>query len=259
MPDFETVRYETRGPVALVALNRPDKLNAFNARMREELPRAFAAAEDDAAVRAVVLAGEGRAFCAGADLAEATVGPEVTKVLMEGFKPSLDAIAASKKPYVAAINGACAGIGASYALMCDLAVMEEDAYLYQAFAAIGLIPDGGAHWHMAQALGLKRAYAAIVEAEKLSAAECAASGLVNRVVAPGTARAEALAWAEKLAQGAPRTLAHAKTVLRRAASGTWEETFELEARLQADCAASRDAANAVAAFFRKEKPVFTGD
>lgn len=259
MAAYETVLIERRGPVALVALNRPDKLNAFNVKLREELPSAFAELEADDDVRVVVLAGEGRAFSAGADLSEAIMGAGVEDVLMNGFKPSLDAIARSGKPWISAIQGACAGIGAAYALTCDLAVMEEDAYVYQAFAAIGLIPDGGNHWHMVQALGYKRAYAAIVGAEKLPAADCAAAGLVNRVVPTGRARDEALAWAAQLAEGAPRTLRHAKAVLRRAVAGTLDDTYAEEARLQADCAVSKDAANAVASFFRKEKPVFTGE
>ncbi|MEM1315139.1 MAG: enoyl-CoA hydratase/isomerase family protein [Pseudomonadota bacterium] len=259
MAAYDTVLIERHGPVALVALNRPDKLNAISAQLRDELPAAFAELEADETVRVVVLAGEGRAFSAGVDLSEGATGAGVEDVLMKGFKPSLDAIARSGKPWISAIQGACAGVGAAYALACDLAVMEEDAYVYQAFAAIGLIPDGGNHWHMVQALGYKRAYAAIVGAEKLPAADCAAAGLVNRVVPTGQARKAALAWAAELAQGAPRTLRHAKTVLRQAVTATLDDTYAEEARLQADCALSKDAENAIASFFRKEKPVFTGE
>ncbi|MFO7854519.1 MAG: enoyl-CoA hydratase-related protein [Paracoccaceae bacterium] len=255
---YETVLVERHGKVAVIAMNRPDKLNAFDGRLCRELAEAMAEVEIDDSVRAVVLAGEGRAFSAGADLSDASLGPDVTEKLMTVFKPSLDAIAASDKPYVAAIQGACAGIGAAYAQNCDLAVMEEDAYLYQAFAAIGLIPDGGNHWHLLRALGYKRAYAAIVGAEKLPASDCAAAGIVNRVVPAGAARAAALDWAAQLAEGAPRTLRHAKRILRAAATQSLEESYALEAELQADCSTSEDAKNAIAAFFRKEKPVFTG-
>lgn len=255
---YDTVKLERHGAVALVAMNRPDSLNAFNRQLCEDLAAAFAEAEADASVRVVVLAGEGRAFSAGADLKESRLDTSVTDLLMTQFKPSLDAIAGSAKPYVAAVQGACAGIGAAYAQACDLAVMEEDAYLYQAFAAIGLIPDGGNHWHLVRALGYKRAYAAIVGAEKLPAADCLAAGIVNRVVPPGEARAAALAWAAQLAQGAPRTLRHAKTILRAAVTQTLDENYRLEAELQADCASSQDAANAIRAFLNKEKPVFTG-
>lgn len=258
MSEFSQLDYSLDGPVAVIALNRPDALNAFSRVLRNEIADAFRKAEADAAARAVVLTGEGRGFSSGADLKEGGLGEDVTDILMKEYKPGLDAIASSAKPYIAAINGPCAGIGAAYALTCDLAVMEEDAYIYQAFAAIGLIPDGGNHWHMVQALGYKRAYAAIVGAEKLPAADCLAAGMVNRVVPTGQARAEAVAWGKKLAEGAPRTLSHAKRVLRLAVSGTLEETIALESELQRDCTTSGDAANAVKAFLNKEKPVFTG-
>ena len=257
-PEFATVLYHVDGAVAVVSLNRPDSLNAIDSGLRRDLPAAFAAAEADPAVRVVVLAGEGRAFCAGADLKDSKLGADVTAMLMDEYKPSIDAIAASAKPYIAAIHGACAGIGAAYAMNCDLAVMEDDAYVYQAFAAIGLIPDGGNHWHLVRALGYKRAYAAIVGAEKLPAADCLAAGMVNRVVPAGGARAAALDWAAALAQGAPRTMRHAKTVLRAAQTQSLDDNYRLEAELQADCAQSEDAANAIKAFLQKKKPVFTG-
>ena len=254
----DSLLIDRQGPVAVVSFNRPDRLNAFDSVLRTELPGALAQIESDDSVRVVIITREGRAFSAGADLKDTPLAAEVQDVLMRDFKPSLDAIAQSAKPYIAAIHGACAGIGAAYALTCDLAVMEEDAYIYQAFAAIGLIPDGGCHWHLARALGYKRAYAAIIGAEKIPAADCLAAGMVNRVVAPGEARAEALRWAAEIAQGAPRTLRHAKTVLRAAMTETLEQSFAREAALQADCATSADAANAIKSFFAKEKPVFTG-
>jgi 2-(1,2-epoxy-1,2-dihydrophenyl)acetyl-CoA isomerase len=258
MTAYETVNYSVDGPVALIALNRPDSLNAIDAGLRRDLLAAIREANADAAVRVVVLTGEGRAFCSGADLRSGGVGGDVTRMLMDEYKPALDALMGADKPYVAAIQGACAGVGAGFAQACDLAVMEEDAYLYQAFAAIGLIPDGGNHWHLVQALGYKRAYAAIVEPPRITAQECLAAGIVNRVVPTGTAREEALAWAKRLAEVAPRTLRHAKRVLRAAQTGDRDENYRMEADLQADCAGSEDTRNAVAAFFRKEKPVFTG-
>ena len=258
MSAFETINYATDGAVALVAMNRPDSLNAIDAGLRRDLRAAVEAAAADAAVRAVVLTGEGRAFCSGADLRGGVSGDEVTKMLMEEFKPSIDGILHSTKPWIAAIEGACAGVGAAYAQACDLAVMAEDAYLYQVFAAIGLIPDGGNHWMLLKALGRKRAYEIIVEAPRVPAQECLAAGIVNRVVPSGAAREEALAWAHRLAKGAPRTLRYAKQVLRTAAASDFDAAYRLEAELQALCADSEDTRNAVAAFFRKEKPVFTG-
>ena len=256
---LESVTYQVDGPVALIAFNRPDSLNAIEATIRRDFMAAAEAAEADPAVRAVVLAGEGRGFCAGADLRDAAVGEDVRGLLLQGYKPTLDFIAASGKPWIAAIHGACAGIGASYAMQCDLAVMEESAYMYEAFAAIGLVPDGGAHWHLVRALGYKRAYAAIVGAEKIPASVCETAGLVNRVVPEGEARAAAMAMAAQLAQGAPRTLRHAKSILRAAQAEGFDANYEREADAQADCSNSKDARNAIAAFFAKKKPVFTGE
>lgn len=257
--EYESVLYRVEGAVALIAFNRPDSLNAIEATIRRDFMAAAQAAEADGAVRAVVLAGEGRGFCAGADLRDAAVGQDVRGLLMQGYKPTLDFIAQSSKPWIAAIHGACAGIGASYAMQCDLAVMEENAYMYEAFAAIGLVPDGGAHWHLVRALGYKRAYAAIVGAEKIPAADCATAGLVNQVVPEGEARAAAMAMAATLAEGAPRTLRHAKAILRAAQAEGFDENYQREADAQADCATSKDAMNAIAAFFAKKKPVFTGE
>lgn len=256
---FAALLYRVEGPVALIALNRPDSLNAMTAAMQAEIVAAAALAEADPAVRAVVLAGEGRGFCAGADLRDVTAAGDVETLLLSAYKPALDAIAASAKPWIAAVQGPCAGIGASFLMRCDLAVMEETAYLYEAFAAIGLIPDGGAHWHLLRALGAKRAYAAIVGAEKLSAEDCLAAGIVNRLAPEGAARDAAMAWAAQLAQGAPRTLKHAKAMLRLAAENGYDASYAHESALQADCAASGDARDAVEAFFQKRKPVFTGD
>jgi 2-(1,2-epoxy-1,2-dihydrophenyl)acetyl-CoA isomerase len=256
--EFDCILYETHGKVALVALNRPDKLNAFNPTQRDELAVALQKADDDDAVRAIVLAGEGRAFSAGADLSGASVGRDTQKTLMEGFKPSVDAILHAKKPVIGVANGACAGVGASYIMACDLAVMEADAYMYQAFAAIGLIPDGGAHWHLVRALGRKRAYELIISAGRLTAEEALAAGLVNRIVGNGEGRKAAMDWAAEVAEGAPRTLRYAKQTLLAASHQSHDETYALEAELQNICSHSEDNANAVKAFFAKEKPVFTG-
>ncbi len=256
---MSVVLTETRGAVALISLNRPDRLNSFNTELREALLVALKAADADDAVRAIVLAGEGRAFSAGADLKDAKPGRDVRANLMDEYKPLVGAVTGAKKPVIAAVNGAAAGIGSAFVMACDLAVMEEDAYFYLAFANIGLIPDGGAHWRLLRALGHKRAYELIVTAGRLTAPEALASGLCNKVVPNGQARSAALDWAEKLAQGAPRTLRYAKEVLTAAADDSFEQSFAREAELQAKCVGSKDNANAVAAFFRKEKPVFTGE
>ena len=258
MTEYQTVLSQKSGAVALVAMNRPDALNAFDATLRQELAAALQEAHADPEIRVIVLAAEGRAFCAGADLKAAKPGRDTQLALMTEYKPVLDAIVKGPKPVIVAAQGACAGIGGSLVMAADLAVMEEDAYIYLAFANIGLIPDGGAHWMLKQAIGAKKAYEMIVSGGRMTAAQAEAAGLTNRVVAKGEARAAAMEWAGKLAQGAPRTQRYAKLVLAAADTQSFDESYAYEAALQGMCAGSQDNADAVAAFLRKEKPVFTG-
>ena len=160
MSNYDTVQIERKGSVALVSLNRPDSLNAFNAAQRADLRRAVREVNDDPAVLAVVLTGTGRAFCAGADLLETAENPgdfRVEDQLNGEYKPILLEMNRAGKPWIAAVNGAAAGIGSAFAMNCDLVVMAENAYIYQAFAAIGLVPDGGVTWHLVRTLGRHRA------------------------------------------------------------------------------------------------------
>ena len=151
MSALETVTIERHDQVALVSLNRPDSLNAFSAELRRDLAAAVNEVNADDGIRVVVLTGIGRAFSAGADLMEVQGDDfDVRSQLNNEYKPVLMAISESSKPWISAVNGAAAGIGSAFAMVCDLTVMAEDAFIYQAFAAIGLVPDGGATWHLAR-------------------------------------------------------------------------------------------------------------
>ncbi len=258
MSDFATVRYELHGAVALITLHRPDVLNAFDTQQRADLLAAAQRAETDPAVRVVVLTGAGRAFCAGADLADATLDDGIGALIEREYRPSLLAIRESTKPWIAAVNGAAAGIGGSYAMSCDLVVMAENAYIYQAFIAIALIPDGGATWHLVRQLGPRRAFEMIAEGEKMPAATCVEMGLANRVVPAGEVLENALAWAQKLADKAPLALRYSKQALREAMERSLPEMISVEGALQDLAGASEDAKEGVTAFLEKRKPVFTG-
>jgi len=259
MANYETVTVARHDQVALVTLNRPDSLNAFNAALRRDLLQAVLEVNADDSVRVVVLAGAGRAFCAGADLAEVAGDDfDVEHQLNHEYKPVLMAITDAPKPWISAVNGAAAGVGSSFAMVCDLTVMAENAYIYQAFAAISLVPDGGATWHLARTLGRKRAYELIVSGEKLPAARCQALGLCNRVVPADVLLAEALQWAQELAGKAPLALRHAKAALNFAMEQPVADTITEEARLQAICIASADASEGVSAFVEKRAPVWQG-
>jgi 2-(1,2-epoxy-1,2-dihydrophenyl)acetyl-CoA isomerase len=259
MANYETVTVARHDQVALVTLNRPESLNAFNAALRRDLLQAVLEVNADDSIRVVVLAGAGRAFCAGADLSEVAGDDfDVEHQLNNEYKPVLMAITDSPKPWISAVNGAAAGVGSSFAMVCDLTVMAENAYIYQAFAAISLVPDGGATWHLARTLGRKRAYELIVSGEKLPAARCQELGLCNRVVPADALLDSALQWAQELAGKAPLALRHAKAALNFAMEQSVADTITEEARLQAICIASADASEGVSAFVEKRAPVWQG-
>lgn len=258
MTDTATVLFERREAVALITLNRPAMLNAFDAAMRRDIRAAIDEVNRDASVRAVVLTGAGRAFSAGADLAEGASAATVEQVLLEEYKPAIMAIARSPKPWIAAVNGAAAGIGSSFAMACDLVLMAENAYLYQAFMAIALIPDGGATWQLARQLGPKRAFEMIVDGEKMRASRCVELGLANRVVAPEALLQEALAWAGSLSRKAPLALRYSKEALAEAMQRDLSAMIDHEAALQALALRSKDAEEGVRAFLEKRPAVFSG-
>ncbi len=247
------------GATALIKLNRPDVLNAFDAGMRNALRDALRAAGADAGVRAVVLTGEGRLFSAGADLkAGLPDAAQAHSQLLEEYGPALTAIAEMPKPVIAALDGPAVGIGLAYALICDLRVMAESAYLQAPFLDIGLLPDGGLTWLLPRSLGYARAYEFVAESQKLDSAQCLALGLVNRVVADGTAIAEALDWADALAQRPALALAATKKAMRAASGSTYAQTLVTEAELQGPLVESRDCAEGIAAFIEKRPPKFSG-
>ena len=256
---YQFINYSVKNRVARIALNSPATLNAINHQMRIELMDVVELIEKDDDVRIVILTGEGRAFCAGADLTEG-LGEHDTFVeqCAAEYTPWLMGIHDSKKLYIAAANGACAGIGSAVVLNCDLIVMAEDAYLYQAFSAIGLMPDGGATVLLLENLGYQRALEMAVDAGKLSAQQCLEYGIVNKVVASDKLLLETQVWAEKLAAGAPLAQASAKQLMRKAAQMSYAEVVDEEARLQTKLIQSDDAAIGTKAFFAKEKPQFTG-
>jgi 2-(1,2-epoxy-1,2-dihydrophenyl)acetyl-CoA isomerase len=256
------VLYEQREAVALVTLNRPETLNAFNQAMRLELVAALGRAAAEPAVAAVVLAASGRAFSSGADLKsmrpEDVDGAEVRRQLEDEYGAGLSAMVAMDKPVIAAVEGLVAGIGCAYMLASDLVVMGEDAFFTLPFHNIGLIPDGGISWLLERQIGARRAFELAVECERVPAARCLELGLVNRIVAHGEATTAALQWAARLAQRAPLALLHTKRMLRSAAGLDFDRFRAAEAAAQAQCADSEDFREGVAAFLQKRTPRFRG-
>jgi 2-(1,2-epoxy-1,2-dihydrophenyl)acetyl-CoA isomerase len=259
MTIHQSILIEREGPVAMVSFNRPDNLNAIEGSIRGELPAAIKAVNEDPNIRVVILTGVGRAFCAGADLTEALPeGVSFEDGLNEQYKPALMAISHASKPWISAVNGAAAGIGSAFAMACDLTLMAEDAYLYQAFAAIGLIPDGGATWHLARTVGRKKAFELVAFGEKLKASDCLQLGLCNQVVPADKLIDQAKTMAKVLASKAPLSLRYAKEAINAAMSHDLPSTISIEARLQEICANSEDAKEGGLAFLQKRAAVFTG-
>lgn len=261
MSEYETLEISRDGAVMTIALNRPEKMNTFNTVLRREIARAAIEADLDKSVRAVILTGNGRAFSAGADLSDGdgmADGKAVESDLNFEYKPGVLAIHNSSKPWIAVINGPCAGIAYSYAMACDLACMGESSYLYQPFSAIGLVPDGGATWLIPRLVGTKRAYELMALGEKLSAQKAMTMGMVNRVFPDETLRENGLAYAQEVAERSPLALSYTKSAVNFGQTHNLDETISKEAALQSICIDSEDAKNAVLAFFNKQKPVWSG-
>lgn len=260
--EFSKIRYEMIGAVARITLADPGTLNAATPDMAEELMHAFARAESEA--RALLLTGEGRGFCSGANLSGKSVTPDTAAALDLGagleshYNPLVSRMRDLAIPIVTGVNGAAAGIGCSFALMGDLIVAAESAYFLQAFRRIALVPDGGATYLLTRAIGRARAMEMMLLGEKLPAAKALEWGLINRLVADEALAGEALALAENLSQGPTRTLA----LMRRAAwaglDADWAEQLHCERTLQREAGASEDFSEGLSAFFGKRPPQFAG-
>jgi 2-(1,2-epoxy-1,2-dihydrophenyl)acetyl-CoA isomerase len=259
--EYEAVSIERRGVVAVVTMNRPDALNSFNAALRRDILLAAREVNDDDSVRVVVLTGAGRGFGAGADLSELPMSDSNWRVddqLNLEYKPVMLEIYRAPKPWISAVQGPAAGVSSAFAMVCDLTVMAENAYIYQAFTAISLVPDGGATWHLVRTVGRKRAYEIIATGEKLSAQKCLDWGLCNRVVPNEQLMDEAISWADELAAKAPLSLRYAKQAVAEAGEADLAQTISDEADLQRVCLASEDAAEGATAFLEKRAPVWKG-
>jgi 2-(1,2-epoxy-1,2-dihydrophenyl)acetyl-CoA isomerase len=236
---YETIRTETSGAVLTITLNRPESLNALNAAMRRELLSAIRAAGKDESVRAVVITGEGRGFCSGADLRGGPAEREFRRVVTAEYNPLISAIRELPKPVIAAVNGVAAGAGVSLALACDLVYAAEEAQFILAFVR-----------HHAARL--------IFSGDPLRATDAVEAGLVNAVVPPGELADHVRVLAEGLAQGPTRAIGYAKRLINQAEQATLAESLAEEASFQELAGRTADHAEGAAAFAEKRAPRFTG-
>ena len=259
--ELETLRVLRQEDAALIELNRPEALNALNATMAEELLATLRSIGADTAVRAVLLTGAGRGFCAGADIGGPREGDRAAAtrhVLDDLVNPIVLELRRLPKPVVAAVNGPAAGVGCSFALASDIVLAAESSYFLLAFAKIGLAPDGGASMTLAARVGLGRASTLAMLAERLPAAQAVDWGLADRLVADDELVAEAKALALQLAAGPTRSYAAIKRGLNQAKLGGLAEQLALETEMQVELAVSDDHAEGVAAFGDRRDPVFRG-
>jgi 2-(1,2-epoxy-1,2-dihydrophenyl)acetyl-CoA isomerase len=258
---MEAVLYESGGGVATITLNRPETRNAIDDALLKGARAAFERARDDEAVRAVVLTGAGKGFCAGADLSAFggdLTADTVAAYINDNYRPLIMLICTLPKPVVGAINGVAAGAGASLALACDMRVMADDAAIMMAFSNIGLIPDAGATWFLARLVGYSRAFEIAAEAERIGAARCLELGLANQVAPAAGLLGAAHARAERLAQRPTLALGLTKLALAHALESDLASTIAYEAELQGRAIVSHDHREGVAAFRERRRPEFKG-
>lgn len=249
--------------VALLTLNRPDNLNSFNAEMHQQMRDALSQIRKDASVRALVITGSGRGFCAGQDLGDRNVAatdtaPDLGESIEKRYNPMLRTLRDLPLPVICAVNGVAAGAGANIALACDITLAARSASFIQAFCKIGLIPDSGGTWTLPRLAGMARAKGMALLGDKISAEQAESWGMIWRCVDNEELMEEAMKLARHLATQPTKGLALIKRALNASANNTFDEQLDLERDLQRLAGRTEDYREGVAAFMEKRQPSFKG-
>ncbi|HEY1631613.1 MAG TPA: enoyl-CoA hydratase/isomerase [Rhizomicrobium sp.] len=260
--DFERAYVTPHGPVAVVTLNHPEALNAASVKMLKGLTAALDHIARDGSFRAIVMTGEGRGFCSGANLTEIPEEQQssagVGSALETAYHPFLRRLRDLKMPFVTAVNGAAAGVGMSIALMGDIILAGRSAYFLQAFARIGLVPDGGSTWLLPRLVGLARARELSMLAEKLPAEKALEWGLINQVHDDAALMESALKIATRLADGPTQSLAMIRRLYWDSPHNSYEAQIDAERQAQGRAGRTADFVEGVTAFAQKRPAKFTG-
>jgi 2-(1,2-epoxy-1,2-dihydrophenyl)acetyl-CoA isomerase len=257
---YETIRFDIAGDIATITLNRPERLNAMGPQMADEISEAL---DNLDGARALLITGEGRAFCAGADLQARGLGAGVGAsgpygALTRSYNPTMVKLSKLAVPVITAVNGPAAGIGCSLALCSDFAIAGASAYFLQAFVNIGLVPDGGASWMLPRLIGKARATQMMLLGERISGAQAAEWGLIYKCVDDAALHVEARALAAKLANGPTLALGLMRQNIASALEMDYASALTREAEAQRIAGGSADAAEGGLSFLQKRKPEFKG-
>lgn len=246
--------------VATLKLNRPEVFNSFNQKMAFDLQKALDDCEKDETIRCIVISGEGKAFCAGQDLAEATDpnGPELKSIVKDHYNPIIVRLRNIEKPIIAAVNGVAAGAGANIALACDIVFAKESASFIQAFSKIGLIPDSGGTFMLPRLIGWQKASALMMTGDKVSAIEAVAMNMIYKAI-PDLEFYETIStFATRMAQMPTKGLGITKRALNASLTNNLEEQLAVEGKLQTEAGSTHDFNEGTQAFLEKRLPDFKG-
>jgi len=257
-----SIELKIENNVAWISLNRPEVFNSFNREMALSLQTVLDNCNDDSNVRAIVISGNGKAFCAGQDLKEVTdpdLNPGFRKILEEHYNPIIQKIRTIEKPIIGAINGVAAGAGANIALACDIAVASEHASFIQAFSKIGLIPDSAGTFFLPRLIGFQRATALMMLGDKVTADEALQMGMIYKIFPVSFFNEEVMTLATTLANMPTKALGLTKRLLNQSMTNNLEQQLALESDLQIEASSSNDYKEGVTAFMEKRKPEFDGN